>query len=449
MSPEQALAKRALVDHRSDVYSLGATLYEALTLQPAYPGQDREELLRQIADGDPRPPRRIDRAVPVDLETVVLKAMAREPEHRYATAQEMADDLQRFLEGRPVLASRPGLRERALRWAGRHRSAVATGAGVLMLLLAGLGAAAVVFYQQRRETEKALHEAHAQRRRTEADFRKALYRVNRMLAELDPKPNAPPPSRDELRRALIDRGLEFFRDFIDEQSTDPTVRFQSGLAYRLMASVYCSQQDVAGARAMMRKAFALLEGLVDAYPHELSYRGELIGTHYLMGLLYTSTKEPREAHEEYVRTAALYEQALRYDERPRSRNALAWFLVDCPDVSLRDPARAVELAAAAVAQEPGMAAFWNTLGIAHYRAGDWAAAVMELEKSVELQRGGEPVDWFFLAMASCRLGDRDRARHWYDKAVAWMDKQTALGEDVLRYRAEAAALLDDPPRPHK
>ena len=79
MSPEQALARRGVVDHRTDVYSLGATLYELLTLRPAFEGRDREELLRQIADEEPPPPRDLDPAVPAELETIVLKALAQGP----------------------------------------------------------------------------------------------------------------------------------------------------------------------------------------------------------------------------------------------------------------------------------------------------------------------------------------------------------------------------------
>jgi serine/threonine protein kinase len=93
MSPEQALARRAAVDARTDVYSLGVTLYELLTLEPAYNGRNREAVLRQIAFEDPRPPRRLNPAVPIELETIVLKAMAKSPAERYATAQELADDL--------------------------------------------------------------------------------------------------------------------------------------------------------------------------------------------------------------------------------------------------------------------------------------------------------------------------------------------------------------------
>jgi len=105
MSPEQGQAKRGLVDHRTDIYSLGVTLYELLTLRPAFDGGHRYELLHNIAFGEPRPPRKVVPAVPVELETIVLKANGgRTPPTATSTAQEMADDLRRFLEDRPIRA---------------------------------------------------------------------------------------------------------------------------------------------------------------------------------------------------------------------------------------------------------------------------------------------------------------------------------------------------------
>ena len=104
MSPEQALANRVPVDQRTDVYSLGATLYELLTLEPVFDGNDRQELLRQIAFDDPRPPRRLNGHVPRDLEIIVLKALAKAPTHRYGSAKELAEDLHRFLNDQPIKA---------------------------------------------------------------------------------------------------------------------------------------------------------------------------------------------------------------------------------------------------------------------------------------------------------------------------------------------------------
>ncbi|UCF16235.1 MAG: protein kinase, partial [Phycisphaerales bacterium] len=122
MSPEQALGEHTSVDHRTDIYSLGVTLYELLTLEPVFTGKDRPEILSKIADKDPRPPKRINEAIPTDLETIVLKSIAKEPKSRYATAQEMADDLRRFLDDKPIKAKRPTLIARAIKWRRRHRA---------------------------------------------------------------------------------------------------------------------------------------------------------------------------------------------------------------------------------------------------------------------------------------------------------------------------------------
>ncbi|HMC89885.1 MAG TPA: serine/threonine-protein kinase, partial [Gemmataceae bacterium] len=161
MSPEQALAKRGTIDHRSDIYSLGATLYELLTLQPAFPGEDRHEVLRQIAFEEPRPPSRLRKNVPADLETVVLKAMAKEAEARYASALELAEDLQRFLADRPVLAKRPTVLHRMRKWLARHKAMTAAAILILLLTTVGLAAATLLIWQKEEETRHALNDSRA------------------------------------------------------------------------------------------------------------------------------------------------------------------------------------------------------------------------------------------------------------------------------------------------
>jgi WD40 repeat protein/serine/threonine protein kinase len=156
MSPEQALAKRVVVDARTDLYSLGVTLYELLTLERAYPGKSREEVLRQIAFEEPRPPRHLNSAVPAELETIVLKAMAKNPEERYATAQELADDLKSFLEDKPIKAKRPSLRQRLVKWARRHKTVVRAAVVVFLLAVVALAVSTVFIWRAKEDLKQAL-----------------------------------------------------------------------------------------------------------------------------------------------------------------------------------------------------------------------------------------------------------------------------------------------------
>jgi WD40 repeat protein len=122
-------------DARGDVYGLGLTLYELLTLRPAFEEKDRRRLLDNIMDGTLSPPRKVNPAVPRDLETVVLKAIARDPAQRYATAADLAEDLRRFLADRPIRARRVSLREQVWRWCRRNPALALLSASVALLVV--------------------------------------------------------------------------------------------------------------------------------------------------------------------------------------------------------------------------------------------------------------------------------------------------------------------------
>jgi serine/threonine protein kinase/Flp pilus assembly protein TadD len=135
MSPEQASARGLKIDHRTDIYSLGAALYEALVLKPPFCGRDSREILRQIGERDPPEPRTIDPRIPRDLETIVLKCLGKEPGERYATAEALAQDLRRFARGDPIEARPPSGWEKLARRARRHRIRILAGAILAALLV--------------------------------------------------------------------------------------------------------------------------------------------------------------------------------------------------------------------------------------------------------------------------------------------------------------------------
>jgi WD40 repeat protein/tetratricopeptide (TPR) repeat protein len=177
-------------DLRSDVYSLGLTLYELLTLRPAFDESDRNRLVKQVMHDEPVRPRKLYPKVPRDLETVVLKAIARDPAHRYQTPAEMADDLKRFVEDRPVKARRVSETERFWRWCRRNPLPAGLLAGIVLVFLAGFAGVA----WQWRVAETARQDEKGQRKDAETardEAKKARNAAARQAAGL-----------------LLDRGIE-------------------------------------------------------------------------------------------------------------------------------------------------------------------------------------------------------------------------------------------------
>lgn len=171
MSPEQAEGR--FVDERTDVYSLGATLYELLTLRPPFDAGQRPELLRQIAEVTPPPLWQIDRAIPRELDTIVGKAMSREADERYASAGELAEDLRCFLAGRPIHARPPTFTNRIGKWVRRHPGLMLASLVASLLVTLTLGVSTALVWQAKQEAQQAQiraekQEALATRKRKEA-----------------------------------------------------------------------------------------------------------------------------------------------------------------------------------------------------------------------------------------------------------------------------------------
>lgn len=163
MPPEQATATRHQMSRRSDVYSLGALLYHALTGRPPFAAEELSQLLDQVLHQDPVSPRLLNPAVPRDLETICLKCLEKEPGRRYGTAREVADECGRFLRSEPIRARPVGRAERAWRWCLRRPAlAVVTGIATVLFLVVAIGSPLVALHlrDQRRRVEEDLYVSH-------------------------------------------------------------------------------------------------------------------------------------------------------------------------------------------------------------------------------------------------------------------------------------------------
>jgi hypothetical protein len=244
MSPEQASGQRVILDHRTDVYSLGATLYELVTLEPIFPGRSRQELLQQILLEEPRLPRAIERTVPVELETIILKAVSKSPAERYGSAREFAADLQRYLDDKPILARRPTLFDRARKWTRRHPGLVAAGVVLLLLCIAALVINNRMIAHEEAKTAKRAAEA-------EARFQLARRSVDEMI-RLANEELTDNPGQQTLRRRLLEAALAYYQEFIEQRRDDPD-----------------AQAELAATRDQVKAILADLAVLQGAWQHLL------------------------------------------------------------------------------------------------------------------------------------------------------------------------------------
>jgi serine/threonine protein kinase/tetratricopeptide (TPR) repeat protein len=655
MSPEQAGGRRGTVDHRTDIYSLGVSLYELTTLCPAFSARDRAELLRQILHDEPPRPRSRRRGIPVELETVILKAIAKRPAERYATAQELADDLRRFVDDKPVLARRPTPLQIAGKWVRRHTGIVATmvaAAFVVAIVLAVAAGWLLVVNNQLREQQVQTDQlrtaaennatvATQQAKRAEQSTKQLFNVLQNVVLDLADKRLAQDPSwgkhserfldatldtcallangaggNVQLRLQAIYSGLNvaqsfavlgrgdqakkasaqvvewnerLVKDFPHEwnsrfslahshrsyglllrqfgETSAAVQQFQLALDvwndpdplspcpyeaseshdnlgdlrahagdregaeqhYKAAFELRCAlkqnfhpkmlhmlandhlrlgevrsdagdtpgaekqfelaldiakqlvetfpdvreyaltklqclrslgdasvMSDPARANDFYHSALGLLPPLAEKYPGSPEFRQMLANVHIALGKL-APTVGKSEAAADHFRAALDLLNRLGADLPDGSpgpglpgtnENDLAWFLVNCPDPSFRDPKRAVELARKSVNRAPLQADCWNTLGGAYFRAGDAAQAVGALQRAIDLRQGGDAMDWLLMAASRWSLGQATAARDAQSRATSWLEKNPrGRTEEVVRLQKEVEEIMSKPPKP--
>jgi serine/threonine protein kinase/tetratricopeptide (TPR) repeat protein len=352
MSPEQAAGAPALVDARSDVYALGATLYELLTLQPAHRGDARQEILHNIESVDPPPPRSVNPSVPFDLETITIRAMSKARDERYSTAQEFADDLRRFLAGEPTRARRPTTADRAWKWALRHRRSVAVAASFLLVLTVVSATAAVMLARGEARTRAALETAKSSFVQADEDFHLAREVVDRFSSNVSNE-LAGLPGAEPLRRKLLQDALEYYRSFAARAASDPQLAAEMASAFLKAAIIAETLGDRADALAMCRQALAAYERLVADSPKDTELQAQRANAYSSLGLLLAAEGNSKDALRSYA--AAIAVQTTLADSEPGNGAA-----------------------------ERSLAETYSNLGLLEAKLGDKERARTSLNASIEL-----------------------------------------------------------------
>ena len=210
-----------------------------------------------------------------------------------------------------------------------------------------------------------------------------------------------------------------------------------------LGSVLAADDRLPQAEQLYRRALATAEkAVVDGQAASPWHLTLLIQSQSRLANSLRSAGRRKEAEQVYRQATEV--QRKLFERTPLdadSLNRLAWNTVGAADAEFWDAALAVEMAKKAVALKPNAGYIWNTLGAAHYRSGDWKAAVVALGKSTELRKGDDGFDWLLLAMAHWQLGDKDQATKYYKQAIEWMDKHVPRNDELGRFRAEAEQLL--------
>jgi serine/threonine protein kinase/tetratricopeptide (TPR) repeat protein len=251
MSPEQIRGEP--LDERTDVYSLGATLYQLLCLRPPYAAPDSHTLRANILAGIPPRPRQHNRSLPTDLATVCLKALDPERQRRYATMAEFAADLEAVAAGRSVRARPLSLAHRSVRWMRRHRAA-SVGFGALSVFLTLVPA--LLWWQQREATRKIASE-YSRAQRNLAVSKEAVQTMLVRLGEVD---LAATPGADQLRVRLLEDAVVLYQKLLADQSDDPALRAERARTHEQLGKMLVELGRNSDAERALRETIAATGG---------------------------------------------------------------------------------------------------------------------------------------------------------------------------------------------
>jgi tetratricopeptide (TPR) repeat protein len=280
MAPEQAEGRSDKVGPLADVYALGAVLYEMLTGKPPFEGETQLDTIRKVLSDEPTSPRAHQPTVPRDLSTICLKCLEKHPERRYRSAEVLADDLRRYLNGEPILARATGPAERIWKWAKRRPAQAALACVVLTAVALTAG---ILIYSYRK-----ISIAYGESQENAAVAFDAVDHLYTRMAEerlLDE------PNKDPLREELLARAPALYERIARQPSLDPAVRRQTALAWFRLGDIHRVLDQADKAEAEFQQAIERQEALCREEPNNAIYQDELAESHIWLGELLRENQQ--------------------------------------------------------------------------------------------------------------------------------------------------------------
>jgi eukaryotic-like serine/threonine-protein kinase len=480
MSPEQARGEIDQLGPRSDVYSLGATLYCLLTGVSPIQHENVESVLRAVQKGEFPSPRELAPTVDRTLEAVCLKAMALEPGDRYTSPRALADDIERWMADDPVTAVPDGCARRVARWSRRHRSATRAAAASLVVIAAVATVAALAIGREQAQTRGAL-KAERVARLDERKARELAQEQSQLALDAIREYNTgvarefvlKQPEMENLRKSLLQAPIRFYRRLAQNIEhngiTDPGARARLGQAQIDLGEVINEIGMVEDAIVNFEQARDNMEKVVREVPGVLEYRFMLARTRCFLANRYDKASRPDDARKSFEQAISEFEYLTRAnpeDHKYRAHQAEALqlradFLWDHGDLdaSRRDYLASVAIGAALIQEYPDdlealdkHAASLNNLSILFGAAGKSAERTRTLTESTALRErlvAATPTDdpnreRYLSNLGSCygNLGTAFLDDGALDQAIGWTRKALAIQDEQIKKHPNSVDYLE-------
>jgi tetratricopeptide (TPR) repeat protein len=394
MAPEQVDGPPAVIGPATDTYALGAIFYELLTGRPPFRAESPMATMLQVRGCDVVPPRQLRPGLPRDLETICLKSLEKEPRHRYPTAAALAEDLGRYLDGRPIVARPVPAWERVWLWALRQKT-LASGIMLGVVAIAALMAGGIYHNIQlsRLNTRLTSSNLALERARSSAEqnAREALAAITQMLVRAADQRLSGVPEAEPVRRDLLNDALEQLEPLGRRNPTDPEIRHEMGRAHLGIASIHKALGEYAQAADQCREALTILDALLEEHSDNDRLKDTVAGAHLALADLLSA----EQGKDHFLRAVALWEPLAEKDPAIRGKLAGSYFAVAfakngfglAPPVSYCQ--KAIELLESLAKDDPltynhDLARAIYNLGLAEATVGQFDSALGHYRRSLKI-----------------------------------------------------------------